>query len=123
MRIAPDRTILTLAAVFGLAAIALLWHQGRTQARLVESTAVQDAARYSAALREFRTLYTSEVVESVTAHGVVASPDGRYAFVSNESVGSVRGTLDVIDLESLEVVATVELEHQSGGIDFWRVEG
>ena len=53
-------------------------------------------------------------------HGVVASPDGLYAFVSNESVGSVRGTLDVIDLESLAVVATVELEHQSGGIDFWR---
>ena len=52
-------------------------------------------------------------------HGVVASPDGRYAFVSNESVGSVRGTLDVIDLETLAVAATVELEHQSGGIGFW----
>ena len=52
-------------------------------------------------------------------HGVVASPDGRYAFVTNESVGSVAGTLDVIDLETLEVVATVELGHQSGGIDFW----
>ncbi len=54
-------------------------------------------------------------------HGVVASPDGRYAFVSNESVGSVRGTLDVIDLETLDVVASVELGHQSGGIDFWSV--
>lgn len=52
-------------------------------------------------------------------HGVVTSPDGRYAFVTNESVGSVLGTLDVIDLETLEVVATVELGHQSGGIDFW----
>ena len=52
-------------------------------------------------------------------HGVVASPDGRYAFVTNESVGSVLGTLDVIDLRTLEVVATVELGHQSGGIDFW----
>lgn len=52
-------------------------------------------------------------------HGVVASPDGRWAFVTNESVGSVRGTLDVIDLEVLEVVATLELEHQPGGIDFW----
>ena len=52
-------------------------------------------------------------------HGVVASPDGRFAFVSNESIGSVRGTLDVIDLQSLAVVATLELEHQSGGIDFW----
>ena len=52
-------------------------------------------------------------------HGVVASPDGRYGFITNESVGSVPGTLDVIDLETLEVVATVELGHQSGGIDFW----
>lgn len=52
-------------------------------------------------------------------HGVVASPDGRYAFVTNESVGSVPGTMDVIDLATLEIVATVELGHQSGGIDFW----
>ncbi len=52
-------------------------------------------------------------------HGVVASPDSRYAFVSNESVGSVRGTLDVIDLRTLEVVESIELQHQSGGIDFW----
>jgi len=54
-------------------------------------------------------------------HGVVASPDSRYAFVSNESVGSVRGTLDVIDLETMEVVESIELQHQSGGIDFWSV--
>lgn len=54
-------------------------------------------------------------------HGVVASPDSRYAFVSNEAVGSTPGTLDVIDLERLEVVATIELGHQSGGIDFWRM--
>ena len=56
-------------------------------------------------------------------HGVVASPDGRYAFVSNESVGSVRGTLDVIDLAALEVVESIELQHQSGGIDFWPATG
>ncbi|MYA13013.1 MAG: YncE family protein [Gemmatimonadetes bacterium] len=54
-------------------------------------------------------------------HGVVASPDGRYAFVSNESAGSVPGTLDVIDLETLALVASIELQHQSGGIDFWSV--
>lgn len=52
-------------------------------------------------------------------HGVASSPDGRWAFVTNESVGSVRGTLDVIDLHALKVVATLELEHQPGGIDFW----
>lgn len=53
-------------------------------------------------------------------HGVVATPDGRYAFVSNEAVGSVRGTVDVIDLESLSLAASVELRHQPGGIDFWQ---
>ncbi len=52
-------------------------------------------------------------------HGVVASPDGRYAFVSNESAGSVRGTVDAIDLEALAMVDSIELQHQPGGIDFW----
>ena len=52
-------------------------------------------------------------------HGVVISPDGRYAFVTNEAVGGVRGTLDVFDLEAQERVASVELGHQSGGIDYW----
>lgn len=52
-------------------------------------------------------------------HGVVASSDGRYAFVSNEAIGSTLGTLDVVDLEQMELVASVELRHQSGGIDFW----
>ena len=76
-----------------------------------QAVAVFDLARGA----EIGRLETSRPV----AHGVVASPDGRYAFVSNESVGAVRGTLDVIDLQSLAVVATVELEHQPGGIDIW----
>lgn len=53
-------------------------------------------------------------------HGVVASPSGRWAFVSNEAVGSERGTVDVIDLESLSLAASAELRHQPGGIDYWR---
>ncbi len=50
---------------------------------------------------------------------MVASPDGRYAFVTNEAVGAVPGTLDVFDLVALERVATVDLGFQSGGIDYW----
>ncbi len=68
--------------------------------------------------RELSRVPTSRPV----SHGVVASPDGRYAFVSNESVGSVPGTLDVIDLETMALVDSLELGHQSGGIDFWRQE-
>ena len=68
--------------------------------------------------REVARIPTSRPV----THGIVASADGRYAFVSNEARGGTRGTVDVIDLEELERVATVEVEHQPGGIDFWKVE-
>ncbi len=53
-------------------------------------------------------------------HGVVISPDDRYAFVSNEGVGSEKSTVDVFDLASLTRVATIEVGQQAGGIDFWR---
>ena len=58
---------------------------------------------------------------SVT-HGVVVSPDGRYAFVSNEAVGATRGTVDVIDLGTTRLVATAEVQYQAGGIAFWKSE-
>ena len=59
--------------------------------------------------------------QSVT-HGVVVTPDSRYAFVSNEAVGRTRGTVDVIDLETKQRVASVEVQHQPGGIGFWKME-
>ncbi len=54
-------------------------------------------------------------------HGVTISSDDRYAFVSNEAIGAIRGTVDVIDLERLELVESVEVHHQPGGIDFWKM--
>ena len=42
---------------------------------LVEGLAIEDAARYSDALREFRTLYTSEVVERALAGGTQITHD------------------------------------------------
>lgn len=56
-------------------------------------------------------------------HGVVVSPDGRYAFVSNEAVGATRSTVDVIDIEAERLVATAEVQYQAGGIAFWKMEG
>lgn len=55
-------------------------------------------------------------------HGVVISPDSRYAFVSNESIGATRGTLDVFDLHVQRLVGSVDLQHQPGGIAFWKME-
>ena len=54
-------------------------------------------------------------------HGAVVSTDDRYAFISQEGVGSEPGTVDVIDLRALQKVATVDVGQQAGGIDFWKV--
>ena len=55
-------------------------------------------------------------------HGIVVSPDDRYAFISVEGVGSEPGTVEVIDLKSLTTVATVDVGAQAAGIDFWKTE-
>lgn len=56
-------------------------------------------------------------------HGVVISPDDRYAFVTSEGIGGESGTVDIVDLESLEIVETVEVGKQAAGIAFWKIEG
>ncbi|HEY4302933.1 MAG TPA: YncE family protein [Gemmatimonadaceae bacterium] len=53
-------------------------------------------------------------------NGVTVSDDDRYAFVSIEGSGSQPGTMDVIDLQTLTKVASVDLGEQAGGIDFWK---
>jgi DNA-binding beta-propeller fold protein YncE len=65
--------------------------------------------------RELGRIATSEPV----THGVLVTPDGRYAFVTNEARGSRRGTVDVIELATLRRVGSTRVEQQPGGIDFW----
>jgi DNA-binding beta-propeller fold protein YncE len=55
-------------------------------------------------------------------HGVVISPDGKFAFVSSEGIGGEPGSLDVISLTTLKRVASVDLGLQAGGIAFWKME-
>jgi DNA-binding beta-propeller fold protein YncE len=55
-------------------------------------------------------------------HGVAVSPDDRYAFISVEGIGSAPGTLEVIDLRSLQSVAQVDVGQMAGGVDFWKTE-
>lgn len=54
-------------------------------------------------------------------HGVVVSPDDRYAFISVEGVGAEPGTVEVIDLRSLKTVATIDVAQQASGIAFWKM--
>ena len=55
-------------------------------------------------------------------HGVVISPDSKYAFVTVEGVGGEPGLVDVIDLEKAKVVSSVNIGKQAGGIAFWKIE-
>lgn len=53
----------------------LLWRQWSSQAEIVKTIALQDAKSYSEALRQFRSLYTSEVVGTVKEHGIEVTHD------------------------------------------------
>ena len=70
-----ERTILVLAILF-LAGIGLMtWQLSRIQEHLVTTMALASADFYAEAIEEFRTLYTSEVVERVRTHGIEVVPD------------------------------------------------
>jgi DNA-binding beta-propeller fold protein YncE len=79
-----------------------------------QSVSVFDAASG----KELKRLATRRKV----VHGVVVSPDDRYAFVSVEGIGSEPGTVEVIDLNVLATVATADIWPMAAGIDVWKVE-
>ncbi len=54
------------------------------------------------------------------ASGVTVSDDDRYAFATIEGIGSQPGTVDIIDLQTMQKVASVDVGQQAGGIDFWK---
>jgi DNA-binding beta-propeller fold protein YncE len=56
------------------------------------------------------------------SHGVVVTPDSRYAFVSSEGVGAAPGKVDVYDLSTMTRAGTVDVGQQAGGIAFWKME-
>ena len=56
-------------------------------------------------------------------HGVTVTPDGEYAFVTLEGVGSEPGTVEVYHVPTAERVGAVDVGKQAGGIAFWKMEG
>ena len=59
---------------------------------------------------------------TTVTHGVAVTPDSRYAFVSVEGKGAEPGKVDVYDLQTFEMVGSVDVGQQAGGIIFWRME-
>ncbi len=54
-------------------------------------------------------------------HGVAYSPDGRYAFISQESIGADPGAVDMLDLDTRRIVASIAVPAQPTGIAILRV--
>ena len=76
---------------------------------------------------QFFDLKTGESVattptSTTVVHGVVISPDSKYAFVSVEGVGAEPGKVDIFDLTTFQRVADVEVGQQASGITFWKME-
>lgn len=78
----------------------------------------------SVSLIDARTL--TEVARIPTSkkivHGVAFSPDGRYAYITAESIGADPGSVDMIDLATKTIVATIAVPAQPTGISVWRGE-
>ncbi|MBK9690582.1 MAG: hypothetical protein IPO73_02645 [Gemmatimonadetes bacterium] len=49
-------------------------------------------------------------------HGVAWSPDGAYAFISQESIGADSGAVDMFDLAARKTIATIGVPAQPTGI-------
>ena len=89
--------------------------------RLLIATLKGGAAVQFFDLETGRALATTPSSTTIT-HGVVASPDSRYAFVSVEGVGAEPGKVDIYDLRTFRLVASVDVGQQAGGIGFWKME-
>ncbi len=72
-------------------------------------------------LRSWKSLGIVPTSGTIT-HGVVVSPDNRYAFVSAENVGAQPGKVDIYEVASRKLVASVDVGQQAGGIAFWKME-
>ena len=59
---------------------------------------------------------------TTVTHGVVVSPDSRYAFVSSEGVGAAPGKVDIYDLAARALVGSVDVGQQASGIAFWKMD-
>lgn len=74
-RLLYEQIVLVLLLLFCAGMAGMLWHVSRVQSNLTIAIALQNASLYAQALAEFRTLYTSEVVQTVRNQGIEVSHD------------------------------------------------
>jgi DNA-binding beta-propeller fold protein YncE len=55
-------------------------------------------------------------------HGIVITPDGKFAFATIEGIGGEPGSVEAYDLTTFERVANLDIAKQAGGIIFWKMQ-
>jgi YVTN family beta-propeller protein len=70
-------------------------------------------------LTEIKRIKTTKKI----VHGVAYSPDGRYAYISQESIGADPGAIDVLDLTTQTITGTIAVPAQPTGLAILRLSG
>jgi len=55
-------------------------------------------------------------------HGIIISPDSKYAFATIEGIGGEPGSVEAYDLATFERVSNLDIGKQAGGIAFWKMQ-
>lgn len=55
-------------------------------------------------------------------HGIIITPDGRYAIATIEGIGGEPGSVEAYDLTTFERVDNLDIAKQAGGIAFWKMQ-
>ena len=74
-RALQSQVVVMLLVLMLVGIAALVWNLSRLSSELVSSSTLRDAKRYSQALKEFRALYTSEVVSRLGTKGIEVTHD------------------------------------------------
>lgn len=75
LRWLEHHAIFVLVFIFCVGLTLVLWQQKRLQDRMVDSNVTAEAQHLASALETFRSMYTSEVVETAKAHGLEVTHD------------------------------------------------
>ena len=54
-------------------------------------------------------------------HGIVITPDARYAFATIEGIGGEPGSVEAYDLTTFKRIGNLDIGKQAGGIAFWKI--
>ncbi|MCH8041910.1 MAG: DUF3365 domain-containing protein, partial [Nitrospinae bacterium] len=87
-----DRLLFILIPLVGIGIVGALWGFAQLSDRLIHTMAIQEAKRFSHALTEFRSLYTSEVVARAASKGMEITHD----YATREGAIPLPATLSIL---------------------------